>query len=134
MGLLVQFLLGDIFPEFINHKIVKPVFAVVVALLFIAPQVRKAAVKCASEGIALWAQSPTRTKATAGVRGVKPAASSEECFGCLARCHRPNGCVHKRHALCPPLQDRDHNFCLSLFWNYWWPLMFVIYPFLGRIW
>ena len=31
-------------------------------------------------------------------------------------------------------QDRDHNFCLSLFWNYWWPLSFIIYPFLGRIW
>lgn len=36
---LLQFLLSDIFPEVINHKIVKPVFAVVVALLFIAPQV-----------------------------------------------------------------------------------------------
>jgi hypothetical protein len=33
-----------------------------------------------------------------------------------------------------PLQDRDHNFCLSLFWNYWWPIMFIIYPFIGRIW
>jgi hypothetical protein len=31
-------------------------------------------------------------------------------------------------------QDRDHNFCLSLFWNYWWPIMFIIYPFIGRIW
>jgi hypothetical protein len=33
-----------------------------------------------------------------------------------------------------PLQDRDHNFALSLFWNYWWPVMFIIYPFIGRIW
>jgi hypothetical protein len=31
-------------------------------------------------------------------------------------------------------QDREHNFCLSFFWNYWWPLMFIAYPFLGRIW
>jgi hypothetical protein len=31
-------------------------------------------------------------------------------------------------------QDRDHNFCLSFFWNYWWPIMFIIYPFIGRIW
>jgi hypothetical protein len=37
---VLQFLLSDIFPEVINHKIVKPVFAVVVAILFIAPQVR----------------------------------------------------------------------------------------------
>lgn len=35
---------------------------------------------------------------------------------------------------CRPLQDRDHNFALSLFWNYWWPVMFIIYPFIGRIW
>lgn len=33
-----------------------------------------------------------------------------------------------------PPQDRGHNFCLSFFWNYWWPLMFIAYPFLGRIW
>lgn len=31
-------------------------------------------------------------------------------------------------------QDRDHNFALNAFWCYWWPLSFVIYPFLGRIW
>eukprot|EP00878_Enallax_costatus_P004842 GHUV01005096.1.p1 GENE.GHUV01005096.1~~GHUV01005096.1.p1 ORF type:complete len:906 (+),score=289.25 GHUV01005096.1:167-2884(+) len=68
LPLLRQFLRSDVFPELINHKVVKPIFAVVVALLFIGPQ------------------------------------------------------------------DRAHNFCLSLFWNYWWPLMFVIYPFLGRIW
>lgn len=37
--LLLQFFLSDIFPELINHKIVKPVFAVVVALLFVCPQV-----------------------------------------------------------------------------------------------
>jgi hypothetical protein len=35
----LQFLRGDWFPEVLNHKIVKPVFAVVVALLFIGPQV-----------------------------------------------------------------------------------------------
>jgi hypothetical protein len=31
-------------------------------------------------------------------------------------------------------QDRAHNFGLNLFWCYWWPLIFVVYPFLGRIW
>jgi polyferredoxin len=32
------------------------------------------------------------------------------------------------------LQDREHNFCLSVFWNYWWPGIFIVYPFFGRIW
>ena len=31
-------------------------------------------------------------------------------------------------------QDRDHNFALNAFWCYWWPLSFIAYPFLGRIW
>jgi hypothetical protein len=31
-------------------------------------------------------------------------------------------------------QDRAHNFGLNLFWCYWWPLSFLVYPFLGRIW
>ena len=31
-------------------------------------------------------------------------------------------------------QDRDHNFALNAFWCYWWPLSFVVFPFLGRIW
>ena len=31
-------------------------------------------------------------------------------------------------------QERSTNFGLNLFWCYWWPLSFVIYPFLGRIW
>eukprot|EP00879_Flechtneria_rotunda_P013356 GHRR01013946.1.p1 GENE.GHRR01013946.1~~GHRR01013946.1.p1 ORF type:complete len:902 (+),score=300.53 GHRR01013946.1:340-3045(+) len=68
LPLLRQLLRSDMFPELINHKIVKPVFAIVVLLLFIGPQ------------------------------------------------------------------DRAHNFCLNLFWDYWWPLIFIIYPFLGRIW
>lgn len=38
----LQFLLSDIFPEVINHKIVKPVFAIVVTLLFVCPQVGRA--------------------------------------------------------------------------------------------
>ncbi len=40
-NVVLQFLLSDIFPEVINHKIVKPVFAIVVTLLFIAPQVSR---------------------------------------------------------------------------------------------
>ena len=31
-------------------------------------------------------------------------------------------------------QDREHNFALITFWCYWWPLSFVVFPFLGRIW
>lgn len=31
-------------------------------------------------------------------------------------------------------QDRAHNFGLNLFWCWWWPGMFLIYPFVGRIW
>ena len=31
-------------------------------------------------------------------------------------------------------QERSTNFGLNLFWCYWWPLSFVVYPFLGRIW
>jgi polyferredoxin len=31
-------------------------------------------------------------------------------------------------------QDRSHNFGLNLFWDYWWPGIFLVYPFLGRVW
>lgn len=31
-------------------------------------------------------------------------------------------------------QDRAHNFGLNLFWDYWWPGIFLVYPFLGRVW
>lgn len=31
-------------------------------------------------------------------------------------------------------QDREHNFALNMFWCYWWPGIFVLYPILGRIW
>lgn len=31
-------------------------------------------------------------------------------------------------------QDRAHNFALNAFWAYWWPVMFLIYPFIGRVW
>lgn len=31
-------------------------------------------------------------------------------------------------------QDREHNFALNAFWCYWWPLSFIVYPFLGRVW
>jgi hypothetical protein len=31
-------------------------------------------------------------------------------------------------------QDRAHNFGLNLFWAWWWPGIFIVYPFLGRIW
>lgn len=31
-------------------------------------------------------------------------------------------------------QDREHNFALNAFWCYWWPLSFIAYPFVGRIW
>ncbi|KAK9840711.1 hypothetical protein WJX84_002965 [Apatococcus fuscideae] len=31
-------------------------------------------------------------------------------------------------------QDPSRNFGISLFWNYWWPVIFLVYPFLGRVW
>jgi len=31
-------------------------------------------------------------------------------------------------------QDRAHNLGLNLFWDYWWPGIFLVYPFLGRVW
>lgn len=31
-------------------------------------------------------------------------------------------------------QDRSHNFGLNLFWCWWWPASFLVYPFLGRVW
>ncbi len=31
-------------------------------------------------------------------------------------------------------QDRDHNALLNAFWAWWWPGIFLVYPFLGRIW
>lgn len=31
-------------------------------------------------------------------------------------------------------QDREHNAALNAFWCWWWPLSFVAYPFLGRVW
>lgn len=37
----------------------------------------------------------------------------------------------------PPLPGhyrRAHNFGLNLFWCFWWPASFFIYPFLGRVW
>lgn len=31
-------------------------------------------------------------------------------------------------------QDREHNVFLNFFWDWWWPGIFIVYPFLGRIW
>ena len=31
-------------------------------------------------------------------------------------------------------QTRDSNIALNLFWAWWWPLVLLIFPFLGRIW
>ncbi|MEB3213196.1 MAG: sigma 54-interacting transcriptional regulator, partial [Leptolyngbyaceae bacterium] len=31
-------------------------------------------------------------------------------------------------------QTRDQNIALNLFWAWWWPLVLIIFPFLGRIW
>jgi transcriptional regulator with AAA-type ATPase domain/NAD-dependent dihydropyrimidine dehydrogenase PreA subunit len=31
-------------------------------------------------------------------------------------------------------QDRQHNFALNLFWAWWWPLMLIGFPFVGRLW
>ena len=31
-------------------------------------------------------------------------------------------------------QDRDTNPVLNVFWCWWWPGIFLLYPFVGRIW
>ena len=31
-------------------------------------------------------------------------------------------------------QDRQHNFALNLFWAWWWPLILVLFPIIGRLW
>ena len=31
-------------------------------------------------------------------------------------------------------QDRQHNFALTLFWAWWWPLILLLFPIIGRLW
>ncbi|MEM9005560.1 MAG: sigma 54-interacting transcriptional regulator, partial [Cyanobacteria bacterium P01_F01_bin.86] len=31
-------------------------------------------------------------------------------------------------------QTRDHNIALNFFWAWWWPVILLVFPFLGRIW
>nr|RNJ70123.1 MAG: 4Fe-4S binding protein [Leptolyngbya sp. IPPAS B-1204] len=31
-------------------------------------------------------------------------------------------------------QSRDQNFVLNLFWAWWWPVMLLLFPLLGRVW
>ncbi|WP_319422405.1 sigma 54-interacting transcriptional regulator [Pleurocapsa sp. FMAR1] len=31
-------------------------------------------------------------------------------------------------------QNRQHNFALNLFWAWWWPLILVTFPLIGRLW
>lgn len=31
-------------------------------------------------------------------------------------------------------QSRDRNIALNLFWSWWWPLILVAFPFVGRLW
>lgn len=31
-------------------------------------------------------------------------------------------------------QQRDHNVALNLFWAWWWPLVLISFPFVGRLW
>jgi transcriptional regulator with AAA-type ATPase domain/NAD-dependent dihydropyrimidine dehydrogenase PreA subunit len=31
-------------------------------------------------------------------------------------------------------QDRQHNIALNLFWAWWWPLILIGFPFVGRLW
>ena len=31
-------------------------------------------------------------------------------------------------------QNRQENFALNFFWAWWWPLILLVFPFLGRIW
>jgi transcriptional regulator with AAA-type ATPase domain/NAD-dependent dihydropyrimidine dehydrogenase PreA subunit len=34
---------------------------------------------------------------------------------------------------CAP-QDRQHNFVLNIFWAWWWPLILLLFPLIGRLW
>jgi hypothetical protein len=130
----------------LNHKIVKPVFAVVVALLFIGPQVRTHGQRSrvSSACCALWSLVCSNCMSTAC--SLHSAASSiasgqqqrqQNTAVCTADTTQQKCCTYllfSSHLPPAPCQDREHNFCLSFFWNYWWPLMFIAYPFLGRIW
>ena len=60
-------------------------------------------------------------------------ASLARLQACLPLLH-PNVCCIGARALLPPPSGRTHNFGLSLFWCYWWPASFLVYPFLGRVW
>jgi transcriptional regulator with AAA-type ATPase domain/NAD-dependent dihydropyrimidine dehydrogenase PreA subunit len=31
-------------------------------------------------------------------------------------------------------QDRQHNFALNIFWAWWWPLILLLFPIVGRLW
>jgi transcriptional regulator with AAA-type ATPase domain/NAD-dependent dihydropyrimidine dehydrogenase PreA subunit len=31
-------------------------------------------------------------------------------------------------------QDRQHNFALNIFWAWWWPLILLLFPLIGRLW
>ncbi|MEG4029893.1 MULTISPECIES: sigma 54-interacting transcriptional regulator [unclassified Microcoleus] len=31
-------------------------------------------------------------------------------------------------------QDRQHNFALNIFWAWWWPLILLLFPIIGRLW
>ncbi|MEB3282639.1 MAG: sigma 54-interacting transcriptional regulator [Lyngbya sp.] len=31
-------------------------------------------------------------------------------------------------------QTRSENFALNLFWAWWWPIVLILFPFLGRVW
>ena len=51
---------------------------------------------------------------------------------CMPVLAMPRACCVPAHHLCP--YRRAHNFGLNLFWCFWWPASFFIYPFLGRVW
>jgi hypothetical protein len=106
------------------------VYPAVVALLLWGPQVRPAATA-----------TTTATAAAAAILARLGKCEGGSVTGSRAR--RGRCSAHRRGEargggqLSLPLtcaQDRLHNPALAVFWDYWWPLVFLSFPFLGRVW
>jgi hypothetical protein len=79
----VQVLRSDLFPELINHKVVKPIFAVVVALLFLAPQVT-----ASSQHLLLASAGDAQQSRTLNPRSPEPSTLAvQNPQPCMLPCH-----------------------------------------------
>ena len=109
LPMLHRFVRSDWWPERINFGFTVYAFAVAVAVLFVAPQDRRA----------------RGTKGHCMPQHQVLAEHSRRETPCPLPPIRPS----LAHLVC-----REHNFVLNIFWCDWWPLVFISYPFLGRIW